>query len=214
MSPIEYWHAAWQALGIAKPDSELLVQLQRRYGEAQRHYHTQQHLSECFSTYTLLAADAESPAHIILALWFHDAIYDVQGHGNEQRSADWASAALRAAGVSPDVAERIHALVMVTRHDAAPVTQDEKILVDVDLVILGAERNRFDEYERQIRAEYAWVDEALFCSKRGAILQAFLDRPHIYHTALGRARFEVQARENLQRAIKDLAPASGHLREI
>ena len=43
---------------------------------------------------------------------------------------------------------------MVTRHDAVPRSADEKALVDVDLWILGAPQERFDEYEAQVRQEY------------------------------------------------------------
>lgn len=192
-------------LGVAAPDASLLSELIRRYAEPQRHYHTMQHLAECFSHFAQLGADAEQPAQIILALWFHDAIYDVPGSGNELRSAEWASAAVLAAGASRSVAERIHALVMATCHDALPATLDEKILVDIDLSILGAARARFDEYERQVRAEYAWVPEAEFCSKRRAILATFLTRPHIYNTVQGAALFEGRARENLRYAIDKLA---------
>ncbi|MDQ0590401.1 putative metal-dependent HD superfamily phosphohydrolase [Variovorax paradoxus] len=43
------WNAAWRALGVADADEALCVELQRRYGEPQRHYHTLQHLGECLA---------------------------------------------------------------------------------------------------------------------------------------------------------------------
>ena len=46
---------------------------------------------------------------------------------------------------------------MATRHAALPAGGDEQLLVDIDLAILGASAARFAEYERQIRAEYAFV---------------------------------------------------------
>jgi len=195
------WTAAWQALGVAAPDDALRQELQRRYGEPQRHYHTMQHLGECLAWFDREQALAERPGEVALALWFHDAIYDVHAHDNEARSADWARQALQAAGASDASADRVHALVMATRHDAVPEGRDAELLIDIDLSILGAERARFDEYERQVHAEYGFVPEEIRLPRRRAILQRFLDRPAIYATPRMHALLEARARENLQRSI-------------
>ncbi len=195
------WNAAWHALGVAVPDEALCAELQRRYAEPQRHYHTMQHLGECLAWFEREQALAEHPAEVALALWFHDAIYDVHAHDNEARSADWARQALLAAGVDAEAAERVHALVMATRHDAVPEGRDAELLVDIDLSILGAGRERFDEYERQVHAEYGFVPEEVRLPRRRAILQHFLDRKAIYATPRMHAQLEAQARINLQRSI-------------
>ena len=172
------------------------------YAEPQRHYHTQQHLGECLSAFDGALALAEHPAEVEIALWFHDAVYDVKGHDNEQCSADWARDALRDAGVDTGSAQRVHDLVMATRHTAVPSGQDERLLVDIDLSILGAERARFDEYEQQIRREYAYVPGFLFRRKRREILKGFLDRPAIYSTPHFHDRLEARARDNLRRVTE------------
>lgn len=195
------WHGAWQALGIAEADDALCAELQRRYGEPQRHYHTMQHLGECLAWFEREKALAERPGEAALALWFHDAIYDVHAHDNEARSADWARAALRAAGAGDAAAERVHALVMATRHDAVPEGHDAELLIDIDLSILGAERARFDEYERQVGEEYGFVPAAVRLPRRREILQRFLDRPALYATPRMHALLEARARANLQRSI-------------
>lgn len=101
------------------------------------------------------------------------------------------------AGAAPDVADRVHALIMVTRHDAVPAANDERVLVDIDLAILGAERERFAEYESQVRREYAWVPEPMFREGRAKILRQFTERPSIYATDFFRAELEARARRNL-----------------
>jgi predicted metal-dependent HD superfamily phosphohydrolase len=172
-----------------------------RYSEPHRAYHTLQHLGECLALFDEVASLARHAAEIELALWFHDAIYDVPAVDNEARSADWAVSALRAAAAPATVAERVHALVMATRHAASPTPgTDEELLVDIDLSILGATPERFAEYETQIRREYAHVPEAEFWQRRKGILRAFLDRPAIYGTQPLHARFEAAARNNLRRA--------------
>ena len=195
------WSSAWHALGVASPGDALCDELQRRYAEPQRHYHTMQHLGECLTWFEREKALAEHPGEVALALWFHDAIYDVHAHDNEARSADWAREALLEAGADGDAAGRVHALVMATRHDAVPEGRDAELLIDIDLSILGAERPRFDEYERQVQAEYAFVPDEVRLPRRRAILQRFLDRKAIYATARMHALLEAQARANLKRSI-------------
>lgn len=193
------WQRAWTGIGAVGEGNALLAQLMAAYAEPQRHYHTQQHLGECLSAFDAARALAERPDEVELALWFHDAIYDIKGHDNEQRSADWACAALVDAGVVADIVDRVHALVMATRHTAVPAGRDEQLLVDIDLSILGAERARFDEYEQQIRKEYAYVPGFLFRRKRREILKGFLDRPAIYSTPHFHDALEARARNNLHR---------------
>ena len=193
------WQRAWAGIGAAGEGSALFAQLKAAYAEPQRHYHTLQHLGECLAAFDNVRTRAEHPHEVELALWFHDAIYDVKSHDNEQRSADWARDALRDAGVDSTSAQRVHDLIMATRHTAVPSGRDEPLLIDIDLAILGAERPRFDEYEQQIRKEYAYVPGFLFRRKRREILKGFLDRPAIYSTPWFHDALEAKARDNLRR---------------
>jgi predicted metal-dependent HD superfamily phosphohydrolase len=147
---------AWAALGASGGES-LQTALLARYAEPHRAYHSRRHLDECLALFREFAHLAERPAEIEIALWFHDAIYDVHRHDNEALSADWARTAMLEAGAPADAAERVAALVLATRHSVAPATPDERLLVDIDLAILGAAPARFAEYEAQIRIEYAHV---------------------------------------------------------
>lgn len=195
------WHLAWKALGAQGDGSALRSQLWSAYADPQRRYHTQQHLSECLQTLDSVRAQLPEAAAITIALWFHDAIYELQRHDNEERSAAWAAQALRHTGASEARAEQVRRLVLATRHQATPQAEDEAWLVDIDLAILGAAPARFAEYEAQIRAEYGFVPEARFRAKRAEILRGFLARPHIFSTAHFRARLEQPARANLERAL-------------
>ena len=197
------WDAAWDALGRPAPDG-LLSDLAARYAEPHRAYHTLQHLRECFVQLEPVTDLAEHLAEVQLALWFHDAIYDTRGHDNEERSARWAREALLAAGVDREPAERVERLVLATKHDATPEGADARLLVDVDLSILGADGARFREYEAQIRLEYAWVPDTTFRERRAQVLTRFLARPSIYSTSRLAARLEQQARSNLSRSLQQL----------
>jgi predicted metal-dependent HD superfamily phosphohydrolase len=85
------------------------------------------------------------------------------------------------------------------------VTADEQLVVDVDLAILGAPRERFDEYDRQVVAEYAFVPRSMFRRKRHEILLSLAARPRLYATAHFHAALDANARANLARALEQYA---------
>lgn len=195
------WLRAWRGIGARGDGEDLYRALMARYGEPHRKYHTLQHLQECLAHFDAVQGVLPASAEVAAALWFHDAIYDVKRSDNEARSAGWARQAALQAGVAQPVADRLHALVMATRHAAVPVAGDEQLLVDIDLAILGADPVRFAEYERQIRDEYGHVPGWLFKRKRRAILQAFLDRPRLFSTPHFHQALEEAARRNLRLAV-------------
>lgn len=198
------WNRCWLGIGAQGDGKFLLQKLVTAYAEPQRKYHTLQHLTESLSLLSKHLNLAVEPAEVEIALWFHDSIYDVMAQDNEAQSAAWAAEALSSAGVGGNRIETVHQHILATRHSALPIGQDQQLLVDIDLAILGAERSRFDEYEVQVREEYAWVPEPLFRQKRAEVLEGFLDRYPIYNTAALRESFERQARENLVYSIQKL----------
>ena len=199
------WTATWNGLGVTAVNAELFQRLAAAYSEQHRHYHTLQHLDECFARLGEYPDPIESRPEIELALWFHDAVYDPHRSDNEEQSAQLARTEALRFGIDADSADRIHGLILATKHTVAPATGAAKVLVDVDLSILAAPEARFDEYERQVRAEYGWVPGFLFRRKRKEILESFLARPSIFQTAYFRAKFETAAKQNLQRSIGALS---------
>jgi predicted metal-dependent HD superfamily phosphohydrolase len=198
------WRSMWAALGADHADEAVFHSLVAAWSQAHRHYHTLQHLRECLDHLDAVRGQASRPAEIELALWFHDGFYDPRRGDNEQRSADWARQALASAGAGPDVADRVHAMVMATSDHAHSPEGDTQLLLDIDLAILGCAADRFDESDLQIRAEYAHVLPGQWREGRGGVLRRFMDRPRIFQTRHFHDRFEGQARANLQRALQGL----------
>lgn len=206
------WERAWRSVGAPGGadgrDDQQGEEAERdallaRYTETHRRYHSLQHLAECFARLEPVRARAARPDELELALWYHDAVYDPHASDNEARSADLAAHAMARAGLPAQARDRVRALIMATRHDTLPPPGDAALLVDIDLGILAAEPSRFDEYEEQIRVEYAWVPSVLFRHKRRQVLRGFLDRASIFTSGafLGDER---RARENLERSIARL----------
>ena len=194
------WRALWPG-GAAEGES-IYRDLVVRYSEPQRAYHTLDHVADCLrwlDEVRPLLARADEAA---LALWFHDAVYDPRRADNEEQSAALAAAVLLAVGVGEDAVGRAAGLIRLTRHTAAELTGDGALICDVDLAILGAPPERFEQYDAAIRREYAWVPEEIFRRERARVLAGFLARPRIYHTPTFADTLEQQARANLSVAVR------------
>jgi predicted metal-dependent HD superfamily phosphohydrolase len=100
-------------------DAALLQRLLAAWREPQRRYHTLQHLAECVAAFAPPAVSRSAPGEVELALWFHDAIYDVHRHDNEARAPPGPATRSTASGAGADAATRVHDLVLATRHAAA-----------------------------------------------------------------------------------------------
>ncbi len=193
----------------------MLADLSARYGEPQRRYHTAAHVRACLEARAVLCADLAivAPAAVDLALLFHDAIYQPLAIGNEVRSAGLLVELGRRAGFDEALLTRAATLVRLTQHgslahDGEANAEDAALVLDADLSILGADAATFDRYERDVRAEYARVDDASFARGRAHVLAAILRQPAIYRTRAGRARWEEAARANLGRSLAALSPPS------
>ena len=198
------WQRLWREFGADPVPNGLYNQLVAAYSEPHRHYHTLQHLRACLAHLDAAASLAPHPAEVELALWFHDAIYDPRRPDNEERSAEWAWRSMLAAGCAEEAAQRVQALVLATKGHSTSHDPDTRLLLDIDLAILGAAPARFDDYEDQIRAEYAHVPAPQFRAVRAQVLEAFVERERIYLTSAFHDALEHRARENIARSLATL----------
>lgn len=201
---LESWQWMWRAVGSCSDGRPVFDALIASYSQPHRRYHTLQHLLECVRTFETASTVCAEPAEVEAALWFHDAIFDIPAHDNEERSAAWVHRALTEAGVPSERAARVQQMVLATTHVAMPPAGDACVVVDVDLAILGAAEPRFLESQEQLRDEYAAVPEETYRARRKDILRSFLSRPSIYSTARFRDTLEIAARRNLTKALAKL----------
>jgi predicted metal-dependent HD superfamily phosphohydrolase len=192
------------ATGHAEPVYRELV---LRYSEPHRHYHNLRHLAECLNEFDSARQLAAEPVAVELAIWFHDAIYDTHASDNEEQSAELAKRQIEEAGGSSELGKSVGALVLATKAHDPSQQPDAPLLVDVDLSILGQGKERFEQYEAQIRREYEWVPQTTFAEKRAEILERFLARERIYSMDHFYAKYEKQARGNLLESVQKLKSA-------
>ena len=202
--------AMLQSLEANRPLKGLFEQLLSAYTQPNRHYHNAGHVGDCLELFDSARQLATQPGELEAAIWFHDAVYESRAEDNELRSAEWAEQGLVEAGVAEECVRRIGQLVLATKHEATPNLADSKLMVDIDLSILGRNSERFDEYDLAIRREFEWVPDGQYRPARAAVLRSFLDRAQIYSTSEFRQRFETTARANLTRAIRRLESSNRH----
>jgi predicted metal-dependent HD superfamily phosphohydrolase len=190
------------------PDAEAVRdRLLEAYGDAARGYHDQQHLAEVLDRLDELAAAGETFERlpVVLAAWFHDAVY-AGAPDDEERSARSAANELTAVGMPADVVAEVVRLVLVTaEHRPEDDDRDGAALSDADLGILAAEPTRYADYVASVRREYAHVGDDDFRAGRRAVLTALDDKPALFHTTAARERWEDAARANLRRELDHLA---------
>ena len=164
-------------------------------------YHDLVHLGEVLDRLAELAGSVDYPrVPVLLAAWFHDAVYDGERDA-EERSAAWAEQVLPAY-VDPATATEVARLVRMTEtHDPADDDLAGCVLSDADLAILAAPAERYAAYTATVRAEYASVPDDAFRAGRDAILADLLAKPHLFHTAHAREQWEDRARANVSAEI-------------
>jgi predicted metal-dependent HD superfamily phosphohydrolase len=200
---IERWLRLMSAWSFG-PNEDTYRALVAAYSEKHRHYHTAEHIEACLKHVDVCIAQMDNPHEVELALWFHDAIYEPFSGDNEKKSADWAASFLKVNGAASEATSRVYNLIMVTVHSAPTQTNDESILVDIDLSILGVSESAYDAFEHAVRREYKLVPNFIFNKKRAEILRGFLDRDRIYQNEPFHTEREQQARVNLANAVSRL----------
>jgi predicted metal-dependent HD superfamily phosphohydrolase len=199
------WLELWSRLGAQQNGPELFQQLSAAYAEPARFYHTAAHIADCLRQLDRSRDLARRPDEVEAALWFHDAVYVPGASDNEERSAGLARTSLTAGGATEGTSDRVAALVLATNHQDLPSDPDAQLVCDIDLSVLGREGSVFDQFERQIRQEYAWVPEPMYRSARSEVLSGFLRRRSIYNTGRFARWYERQARQNLERVLAALS---------
>lgn len=188
----------WDAFAPQLP--ELGEELIGRWGEPHRRYHDVRHLDAALAALAELrrggATGAAEPV-ATWALWFHDAVYVGRPGEDERDSAALASERLTGRLPAADVAEVVRLIGLTVDH--APAASDARgaALSDADLAVLGAIPGRYDVYARDVRAEYAFLDDATFRAGRTRVLEGLLAHEALFATVHGRARWEPAARVNI-----------------
>jgi predicted metal-dependent HD superfamily phosphohydrolase len=203
---------AWSRCVDDSHDARVLFDsLIGRHREAHRHYHGVRHVTWVVRHVEELAAaePVSDIAAVVVAAFFHDAVYDPQAADNEAASARLADRELSVLGW--DEARRRHVVEMVeatATHDVSSTSAidgDVAVLLDADLAVLGSDPASYQAYVAGVRSEYAHVSADDWRTGRTQVLRSFLDRAALFATPTGRARWEARARANLAAEVASLS---------
>ena len=139
------WDDLARRLGIGL---EVWPAIVAAYGEPWRHYHTLDHIAAVVAEFLPLRDRFEDPDAALLALFFHDIVYDPARSDNEERSADALSAVLT--GSTADLA--CAHILATKKHEAC--TADAALVVDIDMAILAAPWPDYLRYAENVAREY------------------------------------------------------------
>ncbi len=202
----ERFSSLWLALGLKGVSAGVYDELTKLYGSSDRFYHNLGHVANCLALLDEYRELALDPLIIEAALWFHDAVYDTRGKDNEEKSALLARDCFnRAGGMSDDTIGRVENLILATSHQGNCTDTDAKLIVDIDLAILGSDPESYRRYANAIRMEYGWVTNVDYREGRTKVLKSFLDRGRIFQTAKIHETLELKAVQNLRDEILRLS---------
>lgn len=194
--------ALWSHAVATGDPAPVWDRLDAGYGDPGRAYHGWAHVAAMLAGLDAAGADPDFAGvafdEVALAVFFHDAVYDPRAHDNEASSAAlFAEAAGEAPRLGTKGVEHVRALILATAAHAPSPDPATRLLIDLDLAILGAASEAYAAYARATRREYAHVSDALWRLGRGAVLRGFLQRERIFQSRFHADRFEAPARVNI-----------------
>ncbi len=197
---------AWQETLPQAP--ELGRELLARWQEPHRAYHDVRHLAQALSAAGFVA-DGRAPLAVRLALWFHDAVYQLRPGQDEEDSARLAEQRLAGLLRDEEIAEVARLVRLTATHTVAADDPAGAILADADLSVLGQPPGRYHVYVRDVRTEYGHLSDTEFRQGRLAVLERLAGRDPLYATESGRAAWAELARANLAEERQRWEAAAG-----
>lgn len=184
----------WEATvpGHAGIGRELLT----RWAEPQRHYHSRTHLLAVLEAISIL--EASPPRAVVLAAWFHDAVYQGLPGRDEEDSARLAETVL--AGVVPveEIRETARLVRLTIEHNPGPNDHNGALLCDSDLSILGSSEAEYARYLAAVRQDYAHVSDHDFANGRATVVRELLALDPLFKLPQAQRLWLEKAQRNLQ----------------
>lgn len=184
--------------------NKLWKELENKYEQKSRYYHNFKHIHNMLVQMKTFEQEITNKDSLRFAIWYHDIIYKSTKKDNEEKSANFAKKRLKLIGFEEKELKIVQNLIISTKSHELILkdNNDNAILLDLDLSILGTDWKTYKLYIQNIRKEYAIYPNFLYKKGRKKVLQHFLERDSLFFTKKYNALFEQQAIENLKKEIE------------
>lgn len=158
-----------------------------RYAEPQRFYHTFAHIQALYDLYSTHQSLITHKTEFMLAILFHDIIYDPERTDNELKSIEvFINQNLDISQESTDlVVEMIKSTITHKSIEMVDLSKksDLELFLDCDLAILGSDQDSYNQYAKDIRKEYKCFDDEHYRKGRKAVLKKLLEKKDLFYTS-------------------------------
>lgn len=185
-----------------KDDNRIIAywaEIEKNYSGKGRYYHTLQHLDHLLNQLITVKSEIKDWNVVLFTLYYHDIIYNSRKSDNEEKSAELAEERMKQISVPAEVIELCKKQILATKSHLTATDQDTNYFTDIDLSILGQDWNTYSDYYKNVRKEYAVYPDFLYNPGRKKVLQHFLAMDRIFKTDLLYDKFELRARQNMQK---------------
>lgn len=195
--------AIWyQTLNDLTTDDQLIDQtyhiIKYHYSRVYRAYHNLDHLKNMFAILEQ-SQNSQQSTPLNLAIFCHDLIYNPRFHDNEYHSMVLGRRLIKLLGGSLILRQRVGEMIMATI-DHRSDDLETQILLDCDLAILGSDVQQYQNYLKNIRSEYYWLNGDQWRVGRKKVVEHFLNMDQIFY----QLNLESVARENLSIELNNL----------
>lgn len=187
-----------ESLDVAKT---VYAKLYDMYTESWRSYHNLEHITASLRYFDACKSHANFADAIETAIWFHDCIYVIGADNNESQSRDWFVDQTKGY-IVPAVIERVDELIMDTRHQTVPDTDDGKLIADIDLTSFGLPWDQYMQDSLAVQSEYPNISNGCSVQSKIFFLENLLDDGQIYYSDYYLAHFEEKAQRNVRKHLQ------------
>ena len=131
--------------------NELWTEIENRYSDKKRHYHTLEHLDILLTQLTVVKDEIQNWDTILFTLYYHDIIYNATKSNNEEKSAELAEKRLKRISVSNDKIELCKSQILATKSHIKSIDSDTNYFTDADLSVLGQDWETYALYYKNVR---------------------------------------------------------------
>ena len=173
------------------------------YNNPNSHYHTLTHVSTLLQLIDEENVSIENRITLILAAFYHDAIYNATSSKNEEESAKILRTDFNKINIESEIIDLAIQFILDTKTHQSTHSLSQ-LFLDMDLSILGVESEAYLAYTKQVRKEFKCFPDLIYRIGRKKFIQKTLAQPFIFYNDNFRNKLEKKVIENLTNELKTL----------